>query len=120
MKAIKLFLVSFFVLFVSTVQANGEYIGPAYRAEGGGCAVYVPDVWSYTGSYFIQYSNGNTGHATFKCKLEHESGDQQISYSEFSTDDFPVPGGSCYNTISLEGEKGMWTAQCFGVWTSGD
>ena len=57
---------------------------------------------------------------TYKCKLEHESGYQQINYSEFSTDDFPVPGGSCYNTISLEGEKGMWTAQCFGVWNSGD
>ncbi len=122
MKAIKLFLVSFFVLFVSTAQANGDYIGPAFRLdEDGFCGVYGYDPdWAYEGTSWTQYSNGKTGHATFKCKLALESGDPQIYYSEFSLDGFPVPGGPCLNTVSIDGYKGMWTAQCFGAWNSGD
>lgn len=119
MKVIKLFLVSFFVLFVSTAQANGEYIGPAFRMdEDGGCTVFTPE-YLYSGTYWVQYSNGKRGHATFKCKLELAEGDPVISYFEFANEGFPIPG-SCFNTVSLEGNKGTWTGQCFGAWNSGD
>ena len=120
MKAIKLFLVSFFVLFVSTAQADGEYIGPAFRAYGEYCSVYAGDVWGYEGSSFTQHSNGKTGHATFKCKMDLSWGDPQIAYYEWTDDGYPVPGGPCVSTVTLDGNKGMWTAQCFGAPNSGD
>lgn len=114
MKLIKLLLISTFVLFVSTAQANGVFIGPAYTTDPVfGCGVIHPD-YEYWGDQKIHYANSKTGHATFKCRLELTSGDPQISYSEFASDTFPI--GECFNTISLEGDKGMWTAQCFGVW----
>ena len=120
MRMIKLCLVSFFVLFVSTAQADGEYIGPAFRAYGEFCGVYLGDEWGYEGESFTQYSNGKTGHATFKCKMDIVYGEPAIYYTEWVVEGWPVPGGPCYTTVSIEGKKGMWTAQCFGASNSGD
>lgn len=121
MKAIKLFLISIFVLAGSTAQAGEEYIGPAFRVdEGNSCYITAPG-YEYSGTSWVQYSNGKKGHATFKCKLDLTDGEGVISYFEFAStvEDFPIPG-SCFNTVSLEGEKGTWTSQCFGAWESGD
>jgi len=125
MKAIKLLLVSFFVLFISNAQANGEYIGPAFRLdEDGGCGITSTD-FEYWGTYFVQFSNGKTGHATFKCKLSLTVGDGVMSYSEGDSGTWPLgalgyPDAMCYTTTELNIEKGMWTSQCFNAWNSGD
>ena len=118
MKVIKLFLVAIVVIFASTAHADGEYIGHAFRAEGGACGVFG-DGWSYEGPSFTQYSNGKRGHATFKCKLDLVGGDPVIYFSEWDSGSFPI-GGSCYTVIDISGNKGMWTSQCFGVWNDGD
>ena len=116
MKLIKLLFVSTFILFVSTAQANGEFLGPAFRVdEDFGCETFSPD-YVYTGTYFIQYSNGKKGHATYKCIMDGAEGDSVILHFEYAADGFPIPGGDCYNSVDLEGDRGMWTAQCFGVW----
>jgi hypothetical protein len=121
MKIIKVFAIALFLLISAMpVQADGEYIGPAFRVFDDYCAVYVPDDWTYEGTNWIQYSNGKTGHATYKCKLHLTEGDPQVFYSEFAAFGIPVPGGDCWNVIDIDGEKGMWTGQCFGVWEDGD
>jgi len=121
MNAIKLLLVSFFVLLISNAQANDEYIGPAFRLdEGGGCGFTGPD-FGYAGTWKVQFSNGKTGHATFKCKLTLTVGDGVIYYAEGETGGWPLdatghPGAMCYTTTELDVESGMWTSQCFGAW----
>ena len=51
MRMIKLCLVSFFVLFVSTAQADGEFIGPALRVEPDGlCGTTLGDEYQYWGT----------------------------------------------------------------------
>jgi hypothetical protein len=124
MKAIKLLLVTFFLLFASTVQADG-HIGPAFRLNGdGSCGWYVYDSF-YEGSWFVQFSNGNTGHATFKCKMKLQWGDGEYYYGEGESGGWPLdalgyPGAICYETLSAEGGAAMWTAQCFGAWEPGE
>ena len=121
MKAINLLLVSFFVLLISTALANEEYIGPAFRVDDqDGCGFAGPDFW-YAGRWRVQFSNGKTGHATFKCKLKLTMGDGVIYYAEGDTGSWPLdsigyPGAMCYSTTELDVESGMWTAQCFGAW----
>ena len=122
MKMIKLLLVSFFVLFVSTAHANGEFIGPALRVEPDGlCGTTLGDEYQYWGTQWIQYSNGKKGHATVKCKMELFVGEGVIYYSEFDSGSFPLGGDAmCYTTVELDVDKGTWTSQCFGAWNSGD
>jgi len=122
MKYVTLFLLVTSIFAGSTAFADGEYIGPAYRFDDDlWCSVYVPDDWTYEGTYFVQYSNGKRGHATFKCKLVLTEGDPQLYYAEYDSGSYPLGGDAmCYTTISLEGEAGMWTAQCFNAWNSGE
>lgn len=119
MRMIKLFLVSFFVLFASAALADPPPgVGPSVLVDdGGGCSVgyFDGDVWVpiYAGTAKWRYSNGATGHMTFKCKMDLQEGQDPITlYWEFP--DSPLLG--CYSTISLEDNKGTWTAQCFGYW----
>ena len=73
---------------------------------------------SHNGAFYLgpttkyHYSNGATGHFTWKCKSELVSGPPQYMY--FETLDVPYLG--CEGHVSLEGNKGMWTGQCFGQW----
>lgn len=125
MKAIKLLFVSFFLLFASTAQADGEYIGPAFRVdEGGNCFWYTAD-WRYEGTSIVQYSNGKKGHATFKCKMTLIDGDGAIYYQEGDTGSFPLgstenPDAMCYTTLEADVNTAMWTSQCFNAWESGE
>jgi len=117
-KACAIFL--FLIVLTLPVQAD-EHIGPAFHWSAGTCAVYVPDVWRYEGTPRIVWSNGRTGHATYKCKLHLVEGDPQIYFSEWSQEGFPIAdAGPCLNRIDIEGQKGMWTGQCFGTWNDGD
>ena len=116
MKIIKLFLVSAFFIFASTAQAD-DHIGPAFRLDPAGGCVAVLGSSSYHGDGIAQYSNGNTGHATWKCKLKLTAGDPTTFFTEFEGD--VIGSDGCWNTVSVEGKKGMWTAQCFGAWTDG-
>jgi hypothetical protein len=127
MRKLLFLLLAVSVAFGSTAFANGDYIGPAYRLdEGGGCSVYSPsEGWDYDGTYFVQFSNGKTGHASFKCKMELVAGDPVLYYSEYDSGGYPLdtlgyPGAMCYTTLEINGEKGMWTAQCFGAWDDGE
>ena len=126
MKIIKLFLVAIVVIFASTAHADGLYTGPAYRVtQDGGCG-WFPEESFYSGNYFIQFSNGNTGHATFKCKLTLEDGEGVIHYSEGDTGGYPLnvlgyPDATCYETLESDGGKrAMWTVQCSNAWESGE
>ena len=125
MKVIKLFLVAIVVIFASTAHADGEYIGPAFRVDNdSGCSIFSGD-YLYEGTYFIQFSNGKKGHATYKCKVRLTEGEGVIYYSEYDADGFPLsalgyPDAMCYATIELDIDAGMWTAQCFNAWESGE
>jgi hypothetical protein len=125
MKYVIWLLVAISVLAGSTVSANGVFVGPALRVDSADtCGVLIPDEWEYAGVAYIQFSNGKTGHATYKCKLELQYGDPQLLIIELDSGEFPLSdagyfGGSCYTYIELEGDKGMWTSQCFNVWESG-
>ena len=124
MKAIKLLLVTFVLCFASTAQADG-HIGPAFRLDtGGGCGWELYDSF-YDGTWRVQFSNGNTGHATFKCKMKLAEGDGEYYYGEGESGGWPLnaigyEGAICYETLSAEGGAAMWTAQCFGAWESGE
>jgi hypothetical protein len=126
MKKLIWLFVAISVLTGSTVFADGEFIGPALRVDSADvCGVFIPEEYFYGGIAYIQFSNGKRGHATYKCKLALESGDPQVLTLEFDTGEFPLSdagyyGGSCYTTIEIEGETGMWTSQCFNAWESGD
>jgi hypothetical protein len=121
MKYLTCLLLAITVLTVSTTYA-GEIIGPAYRQDGGGSCGVGNTGYDYEGdnTVRIQFSNGKTGHATWKCKLNLVDGDPQVSTSEFTSGSFLISGDVCQHTVQLEGETAMWTAQCFYVWFSGD
>ena len=125
MRYLTLLLLVASVFSGSTAFADGEYIGPAYRFDDDlWCSVYSGD-YTYEGTYFVQYSNGKRGHATFKCKLVLTEGEPQIYYAEYDSGNYPLggfgnPDAMCYTTIELNGEKGMWTAQCFNAWDDGE
>lgn len=119
MKLIKIFCISCLMLFASAALAGPPPgVGPSILVdEAGGCSVgyWDADVWVpiYAGIFSLRYANSKTGHMTFKCKMDLQEGqDPLVLYWE--TPDSPWP--DCYSTISLEGNKGMWTAQCFGYW----
>jgi len=123
-KAIKLFLVAIVVIFASTTHADGEYIGSAFRLTEGGCYWGVNGS-EYEGSSFIQFSNGRTGHATFKCKMKLVVGDGTFYYAEGDSGSWPLnffgyPEAMCYETLVADGGAAMWTAQCFNAWESGE
>jgi hypothetical protein len=121
MKSILLFLVSIIVLFGSTVQADEEFIGPAYRVDADGRCAVTSSTYSYEGAGRTQYSNGKKGHATFKCKLDLTDGEGVISHTEADLGSFPLGGDAmCYTAIDLEVDTGTWTSQCFNAWESGD
>ena len=122
-KSILLALILVPVLLVTTVLSAGPPpgVGPAVRADDAGvCSVgYTDDsgAWIpiYEGSFRLHYSNGATGHMTFKCKMYRQEGQDPLTI-EWEFADSPWP--NCYSTISIEGgKKGMWTAQCFGYWS---
>ena len=124
MKMIKLFLVAIVVIFASTAHADGEYIGSAFRLTDGGCGWEVNGS-VYEGSWFIQFSNGRKGHATFKCKMKLVEGDGGFYYAEGDSGGWPLnavgyPGAMCYETLVADGGAAMWTAQCFDAWESGE
>jgi len=86
-------------------------VAPVLRIDAyGECGFYFPDA-AYQGDGVKQFSNGATGHTTWKCQLELLSGTPKYIYFEFSVE-------SCDHTVSVEGNKGMWTIQCFGEWAA--
>ena len=120
MRTLFVLLAVMFVLFSSAAVAGPPPgVGPSVLVtpDDDSCAVGYEDddgfVPVYLGEYTLRYSNGATGHMTFKCKMELLEGfDPFVLYWEFA--DSPLPG--CYSTVSLEGEKGTWMGQCFGYW----
>lgn len=122
MKLIKVFAIALFLIVLTMPAQAEEYIGPAFHWNGEYCAViFIDEGAVYEGQPRVVWSNGKTGHATFKCKMTLVDGDPQIYFSEFSQDGFPIDGaGPCLNRFDIEGQKGMWTGQCFGTWNDGD
>lgn len=91
----------------SAAQPPG--VDVSVRVEGGACVVGFSDSdYRWTRS-FTQFSNGATGHTTWKCKFELVQGPPQYEYWEFGFD-------NCSWTLSIDGKKGMLTQQCFGDW----
>lgn len=62
---------------------------------------------SYVGVFEELRSNGSTDHRTYKCKMELVDGPGDYWYVGY-------PSSYCYSTVSFEGQKAMWTIQCFG------
>jgi hypothetical protein len=91
----------------SAAQPPG--VDVAIRVSEYGCGVGVNGSFYWSTKFFTQYSNGATGRSTYKCKLELVQGPPEDFFIEFSY-------GNCDYTISIEGEKGMWTRQCVGDW----
>ena len=120
MKYVVYLLLAISVLTGSTAFANGVYIGPAFKVDTAACTSSNSLNYYYGQHGPLQYSNGATGHATFKCKMDLITGPGEISLNEFTTEDWWGTGSVCSHTVYLEGKKGMWTAQCFYLWNSGD
>ena len=125
MKMIKLFLVAIVVIFASTAQADGEYIGSAFRVTAEGGCFWLTDDSTYEGDYWIQFSNGKKGHETFKCKMDLTDGEGVIHYSEGDTGGYPLnvlghPDAMCYQTLVADVDTAMWTVQCFSAWRPRD
>jgi hypothetical protein len=91
----------------SAAQPPG--VDVAIRVSEYGCGVGVNSSSYWSTKFFTQYSNGATGHSTYKCKLELVQGLPEVYFIEFSS-------GNCDYTISIEGKKGMVTRQCVGDW----
>ena len=107
-----IFVVVLLLLLATSVALADQPPGvaPAFRMESTTYCSLDAGYFYYTGDIFKQFSNGATGHSTYKCKLELISGEPQyFSY-----------GGPLYSNcryeVSLEGKKGMVTVQCFGDW----
>jgi hypothetical protein len=100
------------LLVLATSVASAEEppgVDVAIRVSEFGCGTSINGSLYLSTKFFTQYSNGATGHSTFKCKLELVQGPPEDFFMEFSS-------GNCDTTISIEGKKGMWTTQCFGDW----
>ena len=108
------FLVAAVVVLISATASvalaeQPPGVAPATKMDIGSCGIVADDSF-YWGPYTLHYSNGATGHITGKCKLELMNGDPVDYYYEEWCED------NCCFTISIEGEKGMGTVQCFGEW----
>lgn len=104
------------ILATSIASAEGQPPGvdSAVRISGsaGQCGfITFPDTASvYSGLSLVkQYSNGATGHSTYKCKLELVFGPPAKGVWKWRE-------SGCDWIVSLVGEKGMMTLQCDGQW----
>ena len=103
-------VVALLVLATSVASAaQPPGVDVAIRVSEYGCVVTVNSSKYSSTKFFTQYSNGATGHSTYKCKLELEKGPPVDYFYEFSS-------SNCAYNISIEGKKGMWTSQCVGDW----
>jgi opacity protein-like surface antigen len=119
MKKIISLVLTLVLLLVVASAASAEQppgVAPAVKIDpAGGCGLYGIDEngqegVAYIGYYKLIFSNGATGHVTFKCKTELQPGYIPLyDYIEWSDD-------SCHNSISYEGNKATWTEQCVGLW----
>ena len=90
MKNFLFLLLAISVLTGSTAFAD-EHIGSAYRLndETVTCGWNIFDS-SYAGDFFLQFSNGATGHATFKCKMKLVAGDGALYQAEGDSGNWPL------------------------------
>lgn len=106
-------LVIVLVLLTATVASadTPPGVAPAIRMGFGMCEIlfFDPEDTRYVGDAVKVFSNGATGHSTYKCKFELVSGTPKYLYDEYEF-------VGCYRTVSIEGQKGMFTEQCFGEW----
>jgi hypothetical protein len=103
----------------STSLAQDVLIGPAVRLDGGSCSVgFLDGQGGYSSEYFgdegwTQFSNSNTGHAMFKCKLYLVAGEPIYYLLDAGSD------GYVYR-LEIEGEKGMLTYSSWESWYEDD
>ena len=93
----------------SAAQPPGVEVAIRVSESEYGCGVGVNGSSYWSTKLFKQYSNGATGHSTYKCKVELVNGPPEDFFAEFSA-------GNCDYTISIEEKKGMYTRQCVGDW----
>ena len=116
MRVFFVLLTMMFALFSSAAVAGPPPgVGPSVLVipDENVCLLTYQDVPIYVGEYTERYSNGATGHMTFKCKMDLQEGfSPLVLYWEVA--EVPYPG--CYSTISVEEDKATWMGQCFGYW----
>jgi hypothetical protein len=112
MKKIVVWVLVVVLLVLATSVASAEKppgVVAAIRISEDGSAVGINGSLYRNTKCFTQYSNGATGHSTFKCKFELVKGPPAEFFRVWSF-------SNCDNTISINGNKGMWKRQCFGDW----